>query len=120
MSVFGSTLEEIGRRVPGTRLAMILGVDGIPVEKIAEGDEATLETIAAEYTTLLRASVSAGDDTGLGELSELSVVTEGMTAVLVGITPDYYIFGAFEPDTEVGRARFAVRLAALSLRAEFA
>jgi len=120
MTAFGPVLQDIGRRVPGTRLAMILGVDGIPVEKIAEGDEGTLETIAAEYTTLLRASVSAGDDTGLGELSELSVVTQRMTAVLVGITSEYFLFGAFDPDTEVGRARHAIRLAALSLRQEFA
>ena len=53
-----------------------------------------LEAVAAEYTTLLRASVSAASDTGLGDLRELSVVTEKMMALLVGITREYFLFAA--------------------------
>ncbi len=50
--------------------------------------------MAAEYTTLLRASVSAAADTGLGDLQELSVVTEKMMALLVAITSEYFLFAA--------------------------
>jgi len=46
-----------------------------------------MDAVAAEYTTLLRASVSAAADTGLGDLQELSIVTEKMVALLVAITP---------------------------------
>ena len=76
--------------------------------------------VAAEYTTLLRASVSAATDTGLGDLREFSIVTEKMTALLVGITADYYLFAALAPGALVGRARFALRVAGSGLQKEFA
>lgn len=116
---FTEALAGIEDRVPELRLAMVLGVDGIPIEKRSNGDGARLETLAAEFTTLLRASLSAGPDTGLGDLTELSVVTAELVTVLVGITPEYFLFGAFGPTTEVGRARYALRLAALGLKQEF-
>jgi len=116
---FSSALAGIERRVPELQLAMVLGADGIPIEKRSRGDATGLETLAAEFTTLLRSSLSAGHDTGLGELTELSVATGEIITVLVGITPEYFLFGAFSPSTEVGRARYALRLAAISLRREF-
>jgi predicted regulator of Ras-like GTPase activity (Roadblock/LC7/MglB family) len=75
--------------------------------------------VAAEYTTLLRASVQAASETGLGNLRELSVVTERMVAILMAITPDYFLFAALAPDVIAGRARFALRLAGHSLEREF-
>jgi hypothetical protein len=42
-----------------------------------------------------------------------------MTALLLGITEDYFLFAALEPGALIGRARFAMRLAALALEQEF-
>ena len=67
-------------------MLIVMGTDGIPIEKLVVRPEPNLEAVAAEYTTLLRASVSAAGDTGLGDLRELSVVTERMIALLVSIT----------------------------------
>ena len=63
---------------------MIMGTDGIPIERLVRQPHANMEAVAAEYTTLLRASVSAAADTGLGDLRELSMVTDQMIALLVG------------------------------------
>jgi len=38
-----------------------------------------------------------------------------MAAILVAITPDYFLFAALEPGALMGRARFALRVASLSL-----
>src|SRR5258706_7477447 len=92
--------------------------DGIPIEKLVVRPDPNLEAVAAEYTTLLRASVSASSDTGLGELRELSVVTEKMTAILVSITDEYFLFAALAPGALAGRARLALRLAGMSLERE--
>ena len=119
MSVFADTLEAIAVRVPETQMVMIMGTDGIPIERLVVRPDPNLEAVAAEYTTLLRASVSAASDTGLGELLELSVVTEKMTALLVGITPEYFLFAGLAPGALLGRARFALRLAGLALEREF-
>jgi predicted regulator of Ras-like GTPase activity (Roadblock/LC7/MglB family) len=116
---FREALQGIARRVPEAEVLMVIGTDGIPIDKIAPRPVPDIETVAAEHTTLLRASMSSATDTGLGRLRELAVVTERMTTLLVAITPDYFLFAALAPGAIMGRARFALRLAGLSLREEF-
>lgn len=119
MTAFTDALRRIAETVPETQLLIIMGTDGIPIERLAVRTDPRLEAVAAEYTTLLRASLSAASDTGLGELQELSVVTEKMTAILVGITGDYFLFAALGPGAFAGKARFALRMASEALRTEF-
>jgi predicted regulator of Ras-like GTPase activity (Roadblock/LC7/MglB family) len=117
---FTQALRGIAARVPEAQVLIIMGTDGIPVEKLVLNPDPNLEAVAAEYTALLRASVSAAGDTGLGELRELSVVTERVTALLVAITSEYYLFAALAPGALQGRARFAMRVAGQGLQQEFA
>jgi predicted regulator of Ras-like GTPase activity (Roadblock/LC7/MglB family) len=119
MAGFAESLKTVAARVPETQVLMIMGTDGIPIEKLVVRADPNMEAVAAEYTTLLRASVSAASDTGLGQLLELSVVTEKMTALLVGITSEYFLFAALAPGALAGRARFALRLAGMALQREF-
>ena len=119
MTSFGEALKGVASRVPEAEVLMVIGTDGIPVEKLAVRPNADVEAVAAEHTTLLRASVSSAADTGLGALQELAVVTDRMTTLLVAITPEYFLFAALSPDAVLGRARLALRLAGLSLREEF-
>jgi predicted regulator of Ras-like GTPase activity (Roadblock/LC7/MglB family) len=117
---FRDVLAGIAARIPETQVLMIIGTDGIPVEKLVVKPDANLDAVAAEYTGLLRSSVNAAADTGLGQLRELSIVTEKMVALLVEITPEYYLFAGLAPGAVTGRARFALRAAGLSLEQEFA
>jgi predicted regulator of Ras-like GTPase activity (Roadblock/LC7/MglB family) len=117
---FSEVLNSISRRVPEIQVVMIMGTDGIPIEKLVVRQAPNMDAVAAEYTTLLRASVSAATDTGLGELLELTVVTEHMITLLVGITPEYFLYAAVQPGALVGRARHALRMAGLGLQREFA
>jgi predicted regulator of Ras-like GTPase activity (Roadblock/LC7/MglB family) len=112
---FSEVLNSISRRVPEIQVVMIMGTDGIPIEKLVVRQAPNMDAVAAEYTTLLRASVSAATDTGLGELLELTVVTEKMVTLLVGITPEYFLYAAVQPGALVGRARHALRMAGLGL-----
>jgi predicted regulator of Ras-like GTPase activity (Roadblock/LC7/MglB family) len=118
-AAFASVLKGVAERVPETQVLMIMGTDGIPIERLTVRPDPNLDAVAAEYTTLLRASVSTASDTGLGELRELTVVTEKMIALLVGITRDYFLFAALSPGALTGRARFVLRLASLNLESEF-
>ena len=119
MAGFGETLQQIARRVPEAEVVMVIGTDGIPIDKLTLRPVPDLEAVAAEHTTLLRASLSTAGDTGLGGLRELAVVTDRMTTLLMAITPEYFLFAALSPGAIIGRARFALRLAGLSLREEF-
>jgi predicted regulator of Ras-like GTPase activity (Roadblock/LC7/MglB family) len=84
---FADALKTIAARVPETHVLIVMGTDGIPIDKLVVRPQPNLDAVAAEYTTLLRASLSAASDTGLGDLKELSIVTERMVALLVSITP---------------------------------
>lgn len=121
MSTFTDVLGRTARRIPEARLLMVMGSDAIPIERVAPGGESAraLEAVAAEYTTALRSAVTASADTGLGALQELTVATERMTALIVSITPEYYLFAALQPQALVGRARYALRLASAELAREF-
>ena len=119
MDGFGEALKRIASRVPEAQVVMVIGTDGIAIDKLAVRPGSDVEAVAAEHTTLLRASLSTAADTGLGELQELAVVTDRMTTLLVAITPEYFLFAALSPGAVIGRARFALRLAGLSLREEF-
>ena len=83
MGVFTETLHEVAARVPETQVVMVMGTDGIPIDRFAPRPDANLEAVAAEFTTLLRSSASASHDTGLGSLLELCVVTEKLTILLL-------------------------------------
>jgi predicted regulator of Ras-like GTPase activity (Roadblock/LC7/MglB family) len=119
VGAFAEALEGVARKVPETEVLMIIGTDGIPIEKLLVRPDPNMEAVAAEHTTLLRASLAAAADTGLGHLQELAVTTERMTTLLVAITPEYFLFAALAPGAVMGRARFAMRVAGISLRREF-
>jgi predicted regulator of Ras-like GTPase activity (Roadblock/LC7/MglB family) len=117
---FNETLKQVALRVPESQVLMVMGTDGIPIEKLVIKADPNMEAIAAEYTSLLRASLSAASDTGLGALNELAIQTERMTALMVSITPEYFLFAALQPGAVVGRARLALRMAGAALEKEFA
>ena len=102
MSTFSDVLHSVATRVPETETLMIIGTDGIPIEKLLLRPDPNMEAIAAELTTLLRATVGAADDTGLGALQELAVTTERMTTLLVAITPEYFLFASLAPGARHG------------------
>ncbi len=118
-TAFSEALRAVAGRVPEIEMLMIIGTDGIPVERLPVRVDANSDAMAAELTGLLRASLSASRDTGLGLLRELTVVTERTTTLLVSITPDYFLFASLAPGAVVGRARFALRLAGFALLREF-
>ena len=56
---FREALQGIAQRVPETQVLMVIGTDGIPIDKLSVHPVPEIEAVAAEHTTLLRASLSA-------------------------------------------------------------
>ena len=119
MSAFDQALSHLSGRIPGLRMLIIMDTDGISVARWDARPDPLLEAVAAEYTTLLRASLAAAADTGLGALREVTVASEKMTALMSAITPEYFLFAALDPEAGLGRARYALRVAGLRLEKEF-
>ena len=118
---FGTTLSEMVGRVEGGAVALILGLDGIVIERFV-GDidpELDIDLIATELTTLLRRSIHTATDTGLGDLREMIFNTDLMTFVLRSVTSEYFLLFGVNPGGNIGRARFELRKAQLVLEPEF-
>ncbi len=120
--MFRAPLEDIVERTDGCIGAMIMGTDGIAVEKVLtpEADDANLDIAAAEFTSLVRSAQRTSGDSGLGSLRELVVTCTEATIVMRLLSHEYFIVLALTPDGNLGRSRFELRKAELDLAKEFA
>lgn len=120
--MFKEMLESIIGRTEGSLGALIMGTDGIAVEKVLgeAGADANLDVAAAEFTSLVRGAQRAGNDTGLGGLRELVVSLEGAILIMRLLGRDYFVVLAINPQGNLGRGRFELRKAELKLAKEFA
>ena len=120
--MFKEALDAILERTDGSIGALIMGTDGIAVERVMneEGRDSNLDVVAAELTTLIRSAQRTGNDTGLGGLRELAVHLENAVVVMRLFSRDYFVALALKPDGNFGRGRFELRKAELQLSREFA
>ena len=120
MSVFDDALQHVVTRVPEIRFVTLTDTEGIEVARKSVRTDEAAQTLANEYTTVLRTVVGMARDHGLGALRELQIGTEKTTALLLAITAEYYLVALLEPDAITGRARFHLRMAGLELERELA
>lgn len=115
---FRERLEEVCQ-VEGAVLACVMGFDGIAVDTLApkaEGLDA--DTLLVEYSALLDQVRRAAASLGNGELEEVMVRTEKLTALLRPIDENYFLFLAMETNGNFGKGRFLLRVTAPKLLEE--
>jgi len=120
--MFKEALQAIVEKTDGSLGALIMGADGLFVEKFFTdaGAEANLDVAAAEFTSLVRSASRSGSDLDLGELRELVITLGTVTFVIRLFTKDYFAVLALKPDGNLGRGRYESRKAELMLAREFA
>ncbi|HKO96272.1 MAG TPA: roadblock/LC7 domain-containing protein [Pyrinomonadaceae bacterium] len=119
--MFKSILEAILERTEGSLGALIMGIDGIAVERSLKqaGQEANLDIAAAEFTSLVRNAQRAGRDIGLGNLHELVISLDDAVVLMRLLGTEYFVVLALTPEGNIGRARFELRKAELQMASEF-
>jgi len=119
--MFKEVLQEALNRTEGCLGVLIMGTDGIPVERAwhSEGTEANLDIAVAEYTSLVRSAKRTNREMGLGKLNEVVLASESGTFILRFIGEDYFIAMILSPDGNFGRGRYELRRAELMLEKEF-
>jgi predicted regulator of Ras-like GTPase activity (Roadblock/LC7/MglB family) len=120
--MFKEMLESIIGRTEGSLGALIMGIDGIAVEKLLSeaGTDANLDVAAAEFTSVVRSAQRAGNDLGLGNLRELVVSLDDSIIIMRLLSRDYFVVLALSPEGNIGRGRFELRKVELQLAKEFA
>ena len=120
--MFKAALQTIVEKTDGSLGALIMGADGLSVEKFftEEGNAANLDVAAAEFTSLVRNAMRSGNDLGLGDLHEMIVALGKVTFLMRLFNRDYFVCLAMKTEGNLGRARYELRKAELQLATEFA
>ena len=120
--MFKEVLQTIVANTDGSLGALIMGADGLSVEKFFndEGAAANLDVAAAEFTSLIRSAARSGNDLALGDLREMVVALGRVTFLLRLFNKDYFVVLAIKPEGNLGRGRYELRKAELLLAHEFA
>jgi len=117
--VFTEVLEDVSSKIDDCLGLVVMGLDGIPIERCIVDGTQNFDLLATEATTLLRTTRQASEELGSGALREIIVMTEKMALLTTAITEDYVLLAALRSGSNYGKARFHMKRAALRLEKEF-
>lgn len=116
--MFLDKLSRVSNRIPGARALCLVDADGIPVDSVAADPQVDLDLLAAELVARVRSISDDRAGMAVGEVEQLSVVTDRLTVVVSSIGGGYYLLLVLGPEGSYGRARYELRRARLLLRDE--
>ncbi len=116
--MFAETLKKVVDNVDGALAAVIMGLDGIPVETYVRNDRVDVTTVAMEFSFIISQVRKAGDSLQVGGLEELTVKAQRLVLVCRMVSPQYFIAVAMAPEANFGKARFLARMASPALLAQ--
>ena len=117
--MFAETLRKVVDNVDGALAAVIMGLDGIPVDTyVRQTDRVDVNTVGMEFSFILSQVRKAGDSLQVGQLEELSVKAQRLVLVCRMISPQYFVAIAMAPEGNFGKARFLARMAQPALVAQ--
>jgi predicted regulator of Ras-like GTPase activity (Roadblock/LC7/MglB family) len=116
--MFLEQLSRISDQIGGVLALSLVARDGIPVESVSSDPELDIEVLAAELISQARSITENHRDLDVGEVQQLSIVTDRLTLIVSTVTRDYYLLLVLGPDGNYGRARFELRRARLALEQE--
>ncbi|MBI4482741.1 MAG: hypothetical protein HY652_07615 [Acidobacteria bacterium] len=120
--MFRSRLEQILEKVDGACAAMIVGADGIVLEKAGAAEQAEelfSELGAAELTQLLKSSQRTLGQLDAGAVQEQTILTDHFCVILRALSHHYFVALVLSAEGNYGRARYELRKAQLALQEEF-
>ena len=116
--MFAETLKKVVDNVDGGIAAVIMGLDGIPVDSyVRQQDRVDVTTVGMEFSFILTQVRKAGDSLQVGTLEELSVKAQRLMLVCRMISPQYFVAIVMAPEGNFGKARYLARLAQPALNA---
>ncbi len=116
-SVFRDALEALCGRVDGTLAVSLIALDGIAIETV-NGDSVPLDVMGAELGGFIKSVRLSNTDLNIGDVLQLSLVTEKYITLLSAVTPEYFLLLVLRPDGNYGRARHELAKAKYALREE--
>jgi predicted regulator of Ras-like GTPase activity (Roadblock/LC7/MglB family) len=117
--MFLETLREIADRFQSIHCIFLMGMDGLPVEKVVRDDTFNIDAVTAEFTTVLKVTTASTGEVNAGNVDEILILSDKMILLTKSITPEYFLLLVLPPDGNMGRARFELKKAKYVLEKEF-
>jgi predicted regulator of Ras-like GTPase activity (Roadblock/LC7/MglB family) len=118
-TVFAESLKKIIDNVDGAIAAVVMGLDGIPVDSyVRQSDRVDVTTVGMEFSFILTQIKKAGESLQVGGLEELVVKAQRLLLICRMISPQYFVAVAMAPEGNFGKARFLTRMATPALVAQ--
>jgi len=107
-------------RTDGCIGALIMGMDGIPVEEIWNpiAQDMNFDIAVAEFSSVVKNVCRLNNSIGLGKLNELTLSTENGIFIFRIVSKDYFLAMILCPEGNLGRGRYELRRAELLLEKE--
>lgn len=116
--MFAETLKKVVDNVDGAIAAVVMGLDGIPVESyVRQNDRVDVNTIGMEFSFILGQVRKAGENLSVGGLEEFSVKAQRLVLICRMLSPQYFMAVAMAPEGNFGKARYLARVATPALAA---
>lgn len=116
---FKNVLEGVGSRLGDVVGVVVIGEDGIIVERHVADTRFDTELASVEYVGGCRDIRRATEALESGEVEEVAVVTEKSKLLLRLVSPGYFIVLILGPEGSLGKGRFELKKAAYELAPEF-
>lgn len=116
---FRTHLEQLVNQVEGAVASSVMGFDGISIDTLQAKDPGLdLSTMLIEYGGILSMLKEAAANLQAGTVSEVSINSDKLCTIARMLTPEYYLVLALSPDGNIGKGRYALRVAAPKVKAE--
>jgi predicted regulator of Ras-like GTPase activity (Roadblock/LC7/MglB family) len=116
---FSDILKEVVHGTEGALGALIVGLDGIPVEEYTVSNDVDLQSMTVEYSALLKEIEKGSQAVLLGTTKEVTVIAEKAMIMLRRLTDEYFLVLIIKPEGNFGKGRFLLRMSVPRLLKEF-
>ncbi len=116
---FSDILKDVVTGTEGALGALVVGLDGIPVEQFAVNGEIDIQTMTVEYSALLKEIEKGSQAAHLGSTKEVTVIADKAMIMLRRLNEEYFFVLIIKPDGNFGKGRFLLRMSVPKLLREF-
>jgi predicted regulator of Ras-like GTPase activity (Roadblock/LC7/MglB family) len=116
---FSDILKEVVNGTEGAIGALIVGLDGIPVEEFAVNRDMDTQAMTVEFSSLLKEIEKGSQAVQMGSIKEVTVISDNAMIMLRRLNDEYFFVLIIKPDGNFGKGRFLLRMSVPRLLKEF-
>ena len=116
---FSDILKEVVNGTEGALGAVVVGIDGIPVDEYSVGGDIDVQSMTVEYSALLKEIEKGSQAARLGTTKEVTVMADKAMIMLRRLNDEYFLVLIIKPEGNFGKGRFLLRMSVPKLLKEF-